>query len=32
MMETGLAPAATLMERHVLWNLLILELWARAWL
>ena len=31
-MDRGLAPGASLMERHILWNLLVLELWARAWL
>ena len=28
----GTAPDAELFDRHRLWNLLILELWARAWL
>jgi asparagine synthase (glutamine-hydrolysing) len=31
-LEAGVVPVATLMDRHRLWNLLVLELWARAWL
>jgi asparagine synthase (glutamine-hydrolysing) len=31
-LEAGVAPVATLMDRHRLWNLLVLELWVRAWL
>ncbi len=28
----GTASDATARERHVLWNLLVLELWARRWM
>jgi asparagine synthase (glutamine-hydrolysing) len=30
--EIGTAPDAAVLDRHRLWNLIILELWARAWL
>ncbi len=30
--EAGTNPGAELFDRHRLWNLLVLELWARAWL
>ena len=31
-LQRGTAPSASLLERHRLWNLLILELWVREWL
>lgn len=30
--QTGTAHDASTMDRHRLWNLMVLELWARAWL
>ena len=30
-LQKGTAPEASLLDRHRLWNLLILELWAREW-
>ena len=30
--EKGTTPTADTFDRHRLWNLLVLELWARAWL